>query len=149
MHQKEYGLQACFIIWRDFPTRAEMKIYSCRLLLDLCLLNKCEVTTMFWQGNCLFSIWIWILTQMPMLLPPFLNYCSALVSLWGWHDTLQLAENVFSWWLCSVSHRTQITPVLQNLPHSQSFFWVMLWLTQFGWRLPQIHMISFSLPPSL
>lgn len=84
MHQKEYGLQVCFIIWRDFPTCTEMKIYSCRLLLDLCVLSKREITTMFWQGNCIFSIWIRISPQLPMLLPPLLNYCSAP---WGWKTT--------------------------------------------------------------
>lgn len=32
---------------KDFSTCAEMKIYSSRLLLDLCLLNKCKITIMF------------------------------------------------------------------------------------------------------
>lgn len=64
------------------------------------LLNKCEINTMFWQGNCMFSIRIWILPQLPMFFPPFLNYCSTLISPRGWHDTLQLEKNVFSWWLC-------------------------------------------------
>lgn len=94
MHQKEFSLWVCSVIWRYFPTCPEMKIYSCRLLLDVCLLNKCEITTMVWQSNCIFSIWMWILPQLPMLLQPFLLLCSTFISSWGWHNTLQLSGNV-------------------------------------------------------